>query len=105
MAPPKILVQNAVCIKKIATYDYPERWSSLLPGIVTYLQSQTASEVYGALWALRSLVEKYEFKPRDHGREPLMPIVEARRLARKATTTHASVMLNGPNSGAKTEMV
>jgi hypothetical protein len=65
-----------VCLRHIAQHDYPEHWPTLLPGLIACIQSQNPAEIYGGLLGLRSLVEKYEFKPRDQGREPLEQIVQ-----------------------------
>ena len=82
LAPPQVRIQTAVCLRHIAQHDYPDHWPTLLPGLIACIQSPNPTQIYGGLLGLRSLVEKYEFKPRDQGREPLDQIVQVLSHAR-----------------------
>ena len=82
LAPPQVRIQTAVCLRHIAQHDYPDHWPTLLPGLIACIQSLNPTQIYGGLLGLRSLVEKYEFKPRDQGREPLEQIVQVLSHAR-----------------------
>ncbi|XP_058102570.1 importin beta-like SAD2 isoform X2 [Magnolia sinica] len=68
----KIWSQLGECLKTIIHDDYPEQWPSLLHWIKHNLQGQ---QVYGALYVLRILSRKYEFKS-DEERTPAYLIVE-----------------------------
>ncbi|KAK2986662.1 hypothetical protein RJ640_010118 [Escallonia rubra] len=65
-------VQLGECLKTIIHADYPEQWPSLLHWVKHNLQDQ---QVYGALFVLRILSRKYEFKS-DEERTPVYMIVE-----------------------------
>ncbi|PSS24000.1 Importin beta-like [Actinidia chinensis var. chinensis] len=70
--PPLLRVQLGECLKTIIHADYPEQWPTLLPWVKHSLQDQ---QVYGALFVLRILSRKYEFKS-DEERSPVYVIVE-----------------------------
>lgn len=70
--PPLLRVQLGECLKTIIHADYPEQWPSLLHWVKQSLQDQ---QVYGALFVLRILSRKYEFKS-DEERTPVYLIVE-----------------------------
>ncbi|KAI5565520.1 hypothetical protein POPTR_014G149600v4 [Populus trichocarpa] len=70
--PPLLRVQLGECIKTMIHADYPEQWPHLLDWIKHNLQDQ---QVYGALFVLRILSRKYEFKS-DEERTPVYRIVE-----------------------------
>ncbi|GAB2272657.1 secondary alcohol dehydrogenase (SADH2) [Dionaea muscipula] len=70
--PPRLRVQLGECLKTIIGCDYPEQWPGLLPWVKHNLQDQ---QVYGALFVLRILCRKYEFKS-DEERAPVYLIVE-----------------------------
>ncbi|KAK3005637.1 hypothetical protein RJ639_017008 [Escallonia herrerae] len=70
--PPLLRVQLGECLKTIIHADYPEQWPSLLHWVKHNLQDQ---QVYGALFVLRILSRKYEFKS-DEERTPVYMIVE-----------------------------
>ncbi|EHA8588685.1 importin beta-like SAD2 [Cocos nucifera] len=72
--PPLLRAQLGECIKTIIHVDYPEQWPSLLQWIKCNLQLQD-QQVFGALYVLRVLSRKYEFKS-DEERIPLYLIVE-----------------------------
>jgi len=90
-APHAVQVQLGDAFKAIAYCDFPERWPSLLPGIQSALAGAAAAgsgagadaadpaspagaRMHGALYALRILARKYEF--RDEGdRAPLKGII------------------------------
>ncbi|MCO5568289.1 hypothetical protein L7F22_021988 [Adiantum nelumboides] len=74
-APPIIRVQLGDGLKTVINYDYPEKWQSLLSNIDTNLKSQDQRRIYGALYALRILTRKYEFKD-DEERRPVFQIIE-----------------------------
>ncbi|CAL9749826.1 unnamed protein product [Musa acuminata subsp. burmannicoides] len=71
--PPLLRAQLGECIKTIVHVDYPEKWPSLLHWIKCNLLMQ--DQVLGALFVLRVLARKYEFKS-DEERTPLYLIVE-----------------------------
>ncbi|KAF3457074.1 hypothetical protein FNV43_RR01731 [Rhamnella rubrinervis] len=70
--PPLLRVQLGECLKTIIHADYPEQWPRLLDWVKLNLQDQ---QVYGALFVLRILSRKYEFKS-DEERVPVYHIVE-----------------------------
>ncbi|WCJ41499.1 Importin beta-like SAD2 [Euphorbia peplus] len=70
--PPLLRVQLGECLKTIIHADYPEQWPRLLEWIKHNLQDQ---QVYGALFVLRVLSRKYEFKSDDE-RTPVYHIVD-----------------------------
>ncbi|CAK9170620.1 unnamed protein product [Ilex paraguariensis] len=70
--PSLLRVQLGECLKTIIHADYPEQWPSLLNWVKHNLQDQ---QVYGALFVLRILSRKYEFKS-DEERTPVYLIVE-----------------------------
>ncbi|KAJ6686935.1 IMPORTIN-7 8 11 [Salix purpurea] len=70
--PPLLRVQLGECLKTMIHADYPEQWPHLLDWIKHNLQDQ---QVYGALFVLRILSRKYEFKS-DEERTPVYHIVE-----------------------------
>ncbi|XP_072981039.1 importin beta-like SAD2 [Typha angustifolia] len=72
--PPLLRAQLGECIKTIIHDDYPEQWPGLLHWIKHNLQLQD-QQVFGALYVLRILTRKYEFKS-DEERTPLHLIVE-----------------------------
>ncbi|WOL14409.1 importin beta-like SAD2 isoform X1 [Canna indica] len=71
--PPLLRSQLGECIKTIVLDDYPEQWPSLLHWIKCNLLLQ--DQVFAALYVLRILSRKYEFKS-DEDRTPLYLIVE-----------------------------
>jgi hypothetical protein len=60
------------CLKTIIYADYPEQWPELLDWVKQNLQKP---QVYGALFVLRILSSKYEFKS-DEDRAPIHRVVE-----------------------------
>ncbi|MBA0871134.1 hypothetical protein Goshw_021620 [Gossypium schwendimanii] len=70
--PPLLRVQLGECLKTIINADYPEHWLRLLDWVKHNLQDQL---VYGALFVLRILARKYEFKSEEE-RTPVQHIVE-----------------------------
>ncbi|XP_057779472.1 importin beta-like SAD2 [Salvia miltiorrhiza] len=70
--PPILRAQLGECLKTIVHADYPEQWPALLHWVKHNLQDQ---QVYGALFVLRILSRKYEFKSDDE-RLPVNHIVE-----------------------------
>ncbi|CAN6807300.1 unnamed protein product [Brassica oleracea] len=64
--------QLGECLKTIIHADYPEQWPRLLDWVNYNLQNQ---QIYGALFVLRILSRKYEFKS-DEERTPVTRIVE-----------------------------
>ncbi|KAL1832759.1 hypothetical protein ACET3Z_002410 [Daucus carota] len=69
---PLLRAQLGECLKTIIHADYPEQWPSLLHWVKHNLQDQ---QVYGALFVLRILSRKYEFKS-DEERTPVHHIVQ-----------------------------
>ncbi|KAI3676940.1 hypothetical protein L1987_86556 [Smallanthus sonchifolius] len=60
------------CLKTIIHANYPEQWSNLLHRVTHNVQDQ---QVYGALFVLRIVPRKYEFKS-DEERIPVYHVVE-----------------------------
>ncbi|KAH0460881.1 hypothetical protein IEQ34_008456 [Dendrobium chrysotoxum] len=71
--PQLLRVQLGECLKTIIHADYPEQWPNLLHWIKCNLQLQD-QHVFGALYVLRILSRKYEFKS-DEERAPVHHIV------------------------------
>ncbi|KAG9141479.1 hypothetical protein Leryth_001925 [Lithospermum erythrorhizon] len=70
--PPLLRVQLGECVKTLIHSDYPEQWPALLHWVKHNLQDQ---QVYGALFVLRILARKYEFKS-DEDRIPVSHVIE-----------------------------
>ncbi|KAL5212551.1 hypothetical protein ABZP36_023398 [Zizania latifolia] len=71
--PPLLRAQLGESIKTIIHSDYPEQWPSLLHWVTHNLESE--NQIFGALYVLRVLSRKYEFKS-EEDRIPLFHIVE-----------------------------
>ncbi|CAM0905033.1 unnamed protein product [Alopecurus aequalis] len=71
--PPLLRAQLGESIKTLILADYPEQWPSLLHWVTRNLESQ--DQIFGALYVLRILSRKYEFKSEEE-RIPLYQIVE-----------------------------
>jgi hypothetical protein len=61
-APPLLRAQLGVVLRVVAEADFPERWPELAPAVGAALSSPEPSRVYGALFVLRFLARKYEYK-------------------------------------------
>ncbi|CAA6667948.1 unnamed protein product [Spirodela intermedia] len=72
--PPLLRAQLGECLKTIINVDYPGQWPNLLHWIKCNLQMQD-QQVYSALYVLRILSRKYEFKSDDE-RTPLYSVLE-----------------------------
>ncbi|KAI3763994.1 hypothetical protein L2E82_13994 [Cichorium intybus] len=70
--PTLLRAQLGECLKTIIHADYPEQWPGLLQWVTLNLQGQ---QVFGALFVLRILSRKYEFKS-DEERTPVHHVVE-----------------------------
>ncbi|KAD0994770.1 hypothetical protein E3N88_43444 [Mikania micrantha] len=70
--PPLLRAQLGECLKTMIHADYPEQWPGLVHWVTHNLQDQ---QVYGALFVLRILSRKYEFKS-DEERIPVYHVVE-----------------------------
>ncbi|KAG0478458.1 hypothetical protein HPP92_013177 [Vanilla planifolia] len=73
LVPQLLRAQLGECLKTIINADYPEQWPNLLQWIKFNLQSQ--DQIFGALYVLRILSRKYEFKSEEE-RLPVYHIVE-----------------------------
>uniref|UniRef100_A0ACD5UPG2 Uncharacterized protein n=1 Tax=Avena sativa TaxID=4498 RepID=A0ACD5UPG2_AVESA len=71
--PPLLRAQLGESIKTLILADYPEQWPSLLHWVTRNLESQ--DQIFGALYVLRILSRKYEFKSEEE-RIPLYQIVD-----------------------------
>ncbi|VAH31483.1 unnamed protein product [Triticum turgidum subsp. durum] len=71
--PPLLRAQLGESIKTLILADYPEQWPSLLHWVTHNMESQ--DQIFGALYVLRILSRKYEFKSEEE-RIPLYQIVE-----------------------------
>ncbi|KAL3141839.1 hypothetical protein ABBQ32_004507 [Trebouxia sp. C0010 RCD-2024] len=74
-APHIVQVQLGECMKNIVLVDFPEQWPSLLPQLAQNLHSQEQQRLYGALYALRLMTRKYEFRDAEE-RTPLETVVQ-----------------------------
>ncbi|KAJ7539565.1 hypothetical protein O6H91_11G100300 [Diphasiastrum complanatum] len=74
-APSIIRLQLGECLKTVIHSDYPDEWPLLLPGIDANLKSQDQQRIYGALFTLRILTRKYEFKDEEE-RLPVHVIID-----------------------------
>ncbi|KAJ3675691.1 hypothetical protein LUZ60_004733 [Juncus effusus] len=72
--PTLLRAQLGESIKTIIHSDYPEQWPGLLHWIKVNLEAQD-QQIYGALFVLRVLTRKYEFKSEEE-RVPLHLVVE-----------------------------
>jgi hypothetical protein len=61
-APPLLRAQLGVVLRVVAEADFPERWPELAPAVGAALTSPEPGRVYGALFVLRFLARKYEYK-------------------------------------------
>jgi hypothetical protein len=70
-------VRDLICesINNIAEHDFPDQWPNLIQQIMEHIQSGDSSRAYNALMALRRVVKKYEFKPKEM-RGPLETIIQ-----------------------------
>ncbi|BAT93510.1 Importin beta-like [Vigna angularis] len=71
--PPLLRVQLGECLKTVIHSDYPEQFPHLLDWIKQNLQDQ--QQVHAALFVLRILSRKYEFKS-DEERTPVYGVVQ-----------------------------
>eukprot|EP00798_Chlamydomonas_sp_ICE-L_P030407 gene30407-35412_t len=69
-APHSVQVQLGEVFKSVVYNDFPEKWPQLLPSLYPNLVSQERNRVHGALYALRILTRKYEFRDEEE-RAPL----------------------------------
>lgn len=74
-APSKIKSQLGECLKSIVYTDFPDKWPDLLPAVLQNLTSQEQPRMHGALYALRILARKYEFKD-EMERAPMNTVIE-----------------------------
>ena len=74
-AVPVVRTQLGLCLRSIAQVDYPSNWPGLVPAICANLQQRHPERMYGALFALRTLVKVYEFR-QEPQRAPLHAVVE-----------------------------
>lgn len=94
-APSLIRVQLGDGLKSVISDDYPEKWPSLLSSIDANLKSQDQQRIYGALYALRILTRKYEFKD-DEERNPVYQIIERTLSTLLEILNYLLTMLNAP---------
>jgi len=69
-----IRVQLLTSLYHIIRTDFPDAWPSLLPGIVSNIQSQEQVRVYGALCALRMVFKKYQYRVQGN-RQPVEEMI------------------------------
>ncbi|PSC72993.1 importin beta-like SAD2 [Micractinium conductrix] len=75
-SPHAVRVQLGECVRSLVYCDYPEHWPQLLGQVQAYLASQDQARISGALYVLRFLARKYEFRDEDE-RAPLEGVVNA----------------------------
>eukprot|EP00951_Prasinocladus_malaysianus_P037569 scaffold404857_cov51-Prasinocladus_malaysianus.AAC.3 len=61
-APWSHICAHLLPLQSIVYSDYPEQWPDLLPAVMQNIGSQEQLRLHGALFALRILARKYEFK-------------------------------------------
>eukprot|EP01041_Mallomonas_annulata_P011336 gene11336-23725_t len=61
--------------KNISEFEYPERWPTLLPTLLSHIQTTDILKMYNSLIALRKIVKRYEYKSNEK-RQPLNDMVE-----------------------------
>lgn len=111
-APHAVQVQLGDAFKAVAYADYPERWPALLPAVQEALAqaagvgagdlaSPAGARLFGALYALRILARKYEFRD-EEDRAPLRDVVAGtfpvllallQQLQASASPLHAKLVL------------
>jgi hypothetical protein len=52
-------------IRTISEFDYPENWSDLIPKLLSYIQTSEPLKMFYALLAMRKVIKRYEYKPRN----------------------------------------
>ena len=62
LASPATRAQLAECVKTIIYDDFPEKWPELMPSIMENLANGEPPRLYAALWSLRIVTRKYEYK-------------------------------------------
>lgn len=71
----KIIKQYTACITNMARFDHPDKWASLVPQIVGYLNNtQENKSVMTGLLSLKGLAKKYEYEM-EAEREPLHGVI------------------------------
>jgi len=73
-SPPLIRSQLCETLKAVIYNDFPHQWPGLMPQIGNNLGTTEPPRLYGALYALRILANKYEFKDEEE-RQPIQEIV------------------------------
>ncbi|CAN0037466.1 unnamed protein product, partial [Sphacelaria rigidula] len=64
----------AETVRLVAQVDFPDEWPDLVPTVVTQLQTGEVLRVHNAMLALRKIVKRFEFKPKD-ARGPLLAVM------------------------------
>ncbi|CAM9092964.1 unnamed protein product [Pylaiella littoralis] len=64
----------AETLRLVASYDFPDEWPTLIPAIVAQLQTGEVLRVHNAMLALRKIVKRFEYKPKE-ARGPLLDIM------------------------------
>jgi hypothetical protein len=64
----------AEAVKSIADVDYPLKWPTLLPTLLTHVQQPDVLKMYNSLLAIRKVAKRYEYKPKET-RGPLNDLV------------------------------
>lgn len=90
-APHLVQVQLGDVFKTVVYSDYPEKWPGLLEALCSNLVNPDTNRVHGALFALRILMRKYEFRDEEE-RVPLAQLVH--------TTFPVSHPCNGPEGNS-----
>eukprot|EP00727_Mastigamoeba_balamuthi_P001433 m51a1_g11287 hypothetical protein (1932) ;mRNA; r:32164-40083 len=70
MSHPLIRKQLALTLKRIAMYDFPEKWPELVPKLISFLTAQNPASLTGGLVALRAIARNYEFTTERDGMPP-----------------------------------
>eukprot|EP01038_Epipyxis_sp_PR26KG_P009275 gene9275-12495_t len=66
----------AESIRVVSEFEYPDNWSTLLPQLLVNLQQSDVLRMYNSLLAIRKLIKRYEYKPKEK-RQPLHDIIQA----------------------------
>jgi len=75
-APPAVRSQLGESAKHVVHFEFPDRWPALMPAVCTLLTTQDEAQLYAALFMLRLVARKYEFKD-EEDRGPLEAVVAA----------------------------
>lgn len=62
-------------IRTICEFDYPEKWSNLIPTLLSFIQTSEPLKMFNALLAMRKIIKRFEYKAKDD-RQVLNDIIQ-----------------------------